>query len=215
VIRLCAVSSLVLFMLFPCSASAQAPDDSNNPVHVGDQWTYDTKDEITDTVSRTYTATVSEITPKEISTHLTFRGRNGTTLVVFDHEWNRIKNGNFEYKPHDANGVQFPLVVGKEWHLQFFTSNTKTGANFKTTDLSKVVAQETVTTAAGTFDVFRIERQVTEFNTADPSRSIEAQVTLLYAPQINHWVRRTILTKLQKRLRSQETDELVEVSLKR
>jgi hypothetical protein len=115
-------------MLFPCLASAQAPDDSNNSVHVGDQWTYDTKDEITGTVTRTYTATVSEITPKEISTHLTFRGRNGTALVVFDHEWNRIKNGNLEYKPHDANGVQFPLVVGKEWRLQFFTSNTNTGA---------------------------------------------------------------------------------------
>jgi hypothetical protein len=158
---------------------------------------------------------VSEITPKEISTHLTFRGGNGSALVVFDHEWNRIKNGNLEYKPHDANGVQFPLVVGKEWRLQFFTSNTKTGANFKTSDLSKVVAQETVTTPAGTFDIFRIERQVTEFNTADPSRSTEAQVTLLYAPQINHWVRRAILTKLQKRLLSQETDELVEVSLKR
>jgi hypothetical protein len=56
---------------------------------------------------------------------------------------------------------------------------------------------------------------VTEFNIADPSRSTEAQVTLLYAPQINHWVRRTILIKLQKRLRSQETDELVEVGLKR
>jgi hypothetical protein len=202
-------------MLLPCLASAQAPDDSNNSAHVGDQWTYDTKDEITDTVRRTYTATVSEITPKEISTHLTFRGRNGTAFVVFDHEWNRIKNGNLDYKPHDANGVQFPLIVGKEWHLQFFTSNTNTGANFETTDLSKVVAQETVTPPAGTFDVFRIERQVREFNTADPSRSTEAQVTLLYAPQINHWVRRTILTKLQKRLLSQETDELVEVSLKR
>jgi hypothetical protein len=202
-------------MWFPWLASAQAPDDINNSVHVGDQWTYDTKDEIAGAVIRTYTATVSEITPKEISTHLTFRGRNGTSLVVFDHEWNRIVNGNFEYKPHDANGVQFPLVVGKQWRLEFFTSNTNTGAKFKTTARSKVVAQETVTTPAGMFDVFKIERQVTEFNTADPSRGAEAQVTLLYAPQVNHWVRRTIVNKVDKRVRSNETDELVAVNLKR
>jgi hypothetical protein len=212
-IRLCAVSSLVLFMLLPCLASAQAPDDSNNSVHVGDQWTYVTKDEITGNVGRRRTATVTEITPKEIVTRMA--APDGNSLIVFDHEWNRTKNGIFEYKPHDANGVQFPLAVGKEWRLQYFTSNTKTGANFKSSDLSKVVAKETVTTDAGTFEVFRIERQVKEFNTADPSRSSESQITLLYAPQINHWVRRTIVNKVEKRLRSNETDELVEVNLKR
>jgi hypothetical protein len=215
VIWLRAVSSLVLFMfmLLPYSASAQAPDDSNNSVQVGDQWTYVTRDEITGNVGRRRTATVTEITPKEIVTRMA--GPDGNSLIVFDHEWNRTKNGVFDYKPHDANGVQFPLVVGKEWRLQYFTSNTKTGANFKSSDVSKVMAKETVTTDAGIFEVFRIERQVKEFNTADPSRSSEAQITLLYAPQINHWVRRTIVNKVEKRLRSNETDELVEVNLKR
>lgn len=206
-IRLFAVSSLVLFMLFPCLASAQVPDDSNNSVQVGDQWTYVTKDEITGNVGRQRTATVTEITPKEIVTRMVTP--DGDSLIVFDHEWNRTKNGNFEYKPHDANGVQFPLAVGKEWRLQYFTSNTKTGTHFKSSDLSKVVAKETVTTDAGTFEVFRIERQVKQFNTADPSRASEFQITLLYAPKINHWVRRTIVAKVEKRTRSNETDELV------
>jgi hypothetical protein len=194
------------------AAVAQTPSDTENTVQVGDQWTYVTKDEITGIVGRRRTATVTEITPKDIVTQMV--SPDGHSLIVFDHEWNRTKNGNLEYKPHDANGVQFPLAVGKEWRLQYFTKNTKTGANFKSSDLSKVAAQETVTTDAGTFEVFRIERQVKEFNTADPSRATESQITLLYAPQINHWVRRTIVNKVDKRVRSNQTDELVEVTRK-
>jgi hypothetical protein len=188
--------SLVLAVSLPNTAVTQTPSDAENTVQVGDQWTYVTKDEITGNVGRRRTATVTEITPKEIVTQMVTT--DGKSLIVFDHEWNRTKNGNFEYKPHDANGVQFPLAVGKEWRLQYFTSNAKTGANFKSSDLSKVVAKETVTTDAGTFEVFRIERQVKEFNTADPSRGSESQITLLYAPQINHWVRRTIVHKVEK-----------------
>jgi hypothetical protein len=213
--RICSILLIGLAASWPGSLVAQSPDDAGNPVKIGDQWTYDTKDEITGSTTRTYTATVTEINPKEIVTRLTFRGTNGTNLVAFDHEWNRTKNGNFEYKPHDGQGVQFPLAVGKEWRLEFFSTNTKTGVNTKASNLSKVVAQEAVTTAAGTFDTFRIERQVKEYNTADPSRSEEAQVTLWYAPQINHWVRRTIVDRIEKRLRSNQTDELVGTSLQR
>ena len=115
-------------------AVAQTPSDAENTVQVGDQWTYVTKDEITGDVGRRRTATVTEITPKEIVTRMA--APDGTSLIVFDHEWNRTKNGVFEYKPHDANGVQFPLAVGMEWRLQYFTSNTKTGA-FKSSDLSR------------------------------------------------------------------------------
>jgi hypothetical protein len=203
--------AIALLALLPFAASAQTPDDAGNPVRVGDQWTYETKDEITGLVTKTYTATVSEMTPKEIVTHLTFRGNDNIGLVSFDHEWNRFKNGNLEYKPHDAQGVSFPLSVGKEWKFEYFTTNVKTGLTTKALDQSKVAAQEAVTTPAGTFDAFRIERQVKEYNTADPSRWTEYQITLWYAPQINHWARRTILTKVENRTRSKETDELIEV----
>jgi hypothetical protein len=209
------VALLLFLMLSPSPATAQSTGDADNSVRVGDQWTYNTKDEIIGTVTRTYTATVSEINPKEIVTHLTFRGTNGTGLVVFDHQWNRTKNGTFEYKPNDGQGVRFPLGLGKEWKSEYFSTNTKSGVTMKASYLSKVTAQETVTTPAGTFDTFKIERQVKEFNTADPSRSTDRQVTVLYAPQINHWVRRTIVERVEKRVRSNEIDELIEFVQKR
>jgi hypothetical protein len=195
----------------PAAVSAQTPDDPGNPVHVGDQWTYDRKDETTGANIRRFTATVTEITPKEIVTHLVDRGASGFGLVAFDHAWNRVRGGNFEYKPNDGQGVNFPLAVGKEWMASYFSSNVKTGVTVKGSYLSKVVAQEALTTAAGTFDTFKVERQVKEYNTADPSRSTEVQETLWYAPQINHWVRRATVERVEKRLRSSHTDELIEV----
>ncbi|HLH95500.1 MAG TPA: hypothetical protein VKW08_10325 [Xanthobacteraceae bacterium] len=212
-IRSCIALLLALAASLSGAALAQAPDDPVNAVQVGDQWTYVTKDEITGSVGDRRTATVTEITPKEIVTRMV--RSNGSSVIAFDHEWNRTKVGNLEFKPHDANGVQFPLAVGKEWRLQYFASDTKTGAIYKGADVSKVVAQETITNDAGTFDVFRIERQVKEHNTKAPSRGSESQITLLYAPQINHWVRRTILFRVEKRLRSNQTDELVDFKLSR
>jgi hypothetical protein len=207
------VLSVLLGAALGGSALAQSPDGTENTVQVGDQWTYVTKDEITGAVGDRRTATVTEITPNEIVTNMV--EDRGSHLIAFDHEWNRTKNGALEFKPHDANGVQFPLEVGREWRQQYFMINTKNGATFKGLDVSKVVARETITNEAGTFDVFRIERQVTDYNTKDPSRGGETQVTLWYAPQINHWVRRTIVARVEKRLRSNQTDELVDFHMSR
>jgi hypothetical protein len=214
VIRRCVALLVGLATLFPNVALPQSPDDATNPVRIGDYWTYETKDEITGRATRAYTGTVSEITPAEIVTHLTFRGNNGTGLVAFDHQWNRTANGELRYKPNDAHGVQFPLSIGKEWLAEYISSNVRTGVNFKGSSLSKVTAREMVTSPAGTFDTFKVERQVKEYNAADPSRSTEAQFILWYAPQINHWARRTIVTKIDKRTLSNQTDELIEYGRK-
>jgi hypothetical protein len=64
------------------------------------------------------------------------------------------------------------------------------------------------------FETYKIERQVREVSAADPSRQTEIQFDLWFAPQINHWVRRTTLTKVDKRTRSNETDELIELGRK-
>ena len=208
--RLRTALSMALMMSFSWAASAQSPEDAANPVRVGDFWTYDTKDEITGKTTRTYTGTVSEITPAEIVTHITFRANNGTALVAFDYQWNRIANGEWRFKPNDGHGIRFPLAIGKEWRSEYVASNVRTGVNLKGSYLTKVVEQETVMSPAGSFETFKVERQVKEYNSADPSRSTETQFILWYAPQINHWARRTITTKVEKRLTSNETDELIE-----
>jgi hypothetical protein len=197
--------------LWPCILLAQPAERPSEEIRVGDTWVYDHKEGNSGLTLSTYSSVVAEISPKEIVTNVIYRGRNGSALVVFDHDWNRLVNGPFKHNPNDGHGIQWPLAEGKEWRHEFTTSNTQTGVNTKSSSLTKVVGKETVTTPAGTFETFKIERQIKEFVIADPSRYWDTQMLMWFAPQINHWVRRQFITKQEKRTTSNNIDELIDI----
>jgi hypothetical protein len=200
-----------LMMLWPRLLVAQSVERPSEEVQVGDAWVYDNKDGITGLPIGTYTSLVAEISPKEIVTNVIVRGRSDRGLVVFDHDWNRFVLNNQKFDPNDGTGVHWPLAVGKEWRSTYTTRNTQTGVNTRSSSLSKVVAQETITTPAGTFETFKIDRQVKEYNIADPSRYQEGQMLMWFAPQINRWVRRAFIVKQEKRTTSNTVDELIQI----
>jgi len=193
-------------------AQTQSSEEAEGAVRVGDRWVYDTKDEISGYPKDTYTEIVTEISPSEIVTNWTFSGKPGSVLVVYDRDWARKDNLAWKFKPNDGQGVRLPLAVGKTWRVQYDASNTQTGVNLGSSTSSKVVAQEAVTTPAGTFDTFKIERTGRQFRTSDPSKFFESQMVVWYAPAINHWVRRTYVTKFEKRVRSSTSEELSDFS---
>jgi len=162
-----AVASFGLAVGWPRIAAAQSPKEDDGPVRVGDRWVYDTQDEMTGYPKRTYTEIVTDVLPKEITVNLTYSGKTGSASITYDHDWNTIDNLVWKYRPSDGWGIRLPLVVGKTWRSEFEAKSLRTGANFKGTGSSKVVAQESITTAAGTFDTFKIERQARVHN---PSR---------------------------------------------
>jgi hypothetical protein len=194
---------------------AQAPDQTDNPVRVGDQWTYNRTNQIAGILLDTYTSAVTEITPQEIVTTMAVQGKeNAAVVVAFDHDWNAVSSGPWRYKPHDGPGIRLPLEVGKEWRNEYYETNVLTNVKNKVSSLTKVSGRETLTTPAGSFATFKIERQARSFNIAAPSFFAEYQVVLWYAPEINHWVRRTILTKIEKRTRDSTSEELTAFSRK-
>ena len=132
--------------------------------------------------------------------------------MVFDHDWNIIESLPWKYQPHDATGIRLPLAAGQTWRSDFEARNQQTGVAMKGTGRAKVSAQEMVTTEAGTFETWKIEMQQNGINGADPSQLSETETTIWYAPQINHWVRMTVVTKLQKRVRTNTSYELVDFS---
>ena len=197
---------------WPLVLKAQSPEEADGAVRVGDRWVYDTKDEISGYPKDTYSEIVTEVSPNEIVTSWTFSGKPGSALVTYDHDWSRTDNITWKFKPNDGQGVRLPLAVGKTWRVEFYARNTQTGVNLKSSISSKVVAQETITTPAGTFDTFKIERTGREFKTTDPSKLFETQMVAWYAPKINHWVRRTYSVKYEKRTRSSTSEELSDFS---
>jgi hypothetical protein len=209
-----AVVFVVGLALSPHVAVAQSVDRPKEDIVAGDAWVYEEKDEITGLHIRTFTSWVTEVSAKEIVTNLINKENGGRGYAVFDHDWNRLVVGNQKFNPNDGHGVRWPLAVGKEWKHEFIIINAQAGANMKSSSLAKVVAKETVTTPAGTFETFKIDRHMKAFNVADPSRSQDTQFLMWFAPEVNHWVRRTINFTVDKRLRSSETDELIEIKKK-
>jgi hypothetical protein len=205
---------LVGLAAWPHILVAQSAEESDGPVRIGDRWVYDTKDEMTGYPTDTYAEIVTEVSSKEIIANLTWSGKTVSAVVTYDHDWDCVDNLAWRFKPNDGQGIRLPLTVGKTWRSDFEAKNLHSGTNYKGWSSSKVVAQESITTVAGTFETFKIERQVRQFNTADPSRLTETQVVIWYAPQINNVVRRTTVTKFEKRTRSSTSEELTDYTRK-
>ena len=73
-----------------------------------------------------------------------------------------------------------------------------------------MVAQESVTTKAGTFDTFKIQTSIQLQNSIDPTKKAQSLQDTWYAPAIDHWVKRTAETRIDGKLRDKNTTELIE-----
>jgi hypothetical protein len=205
-----AAALLAILIMLPQTLSAQPSDSDDGPIRAGDRFTFDSKDEITGEPRMTFTIVVTEVTDKEIVSTATQRGKTTSALIVFDHSLDTVDDSTWKYSPNNFQGVRLPLVVGKEWHFEYDSKNMRTGAMVRANGVSKVVAQETVTTAAGTFDTFKIEQHILTHSTTDPTNSAEAEIERWYAPKINFWVREKRSIRTEKRLRSSTSEELVD-----
>jgi len=180
----------------------------------GDHWTYEIRDEITGEVARTRENVITEVTPTEISVRFRILKTGNVGLSVYDHSWNIIREGSWRYSPNDGTGIQSPLEVGKTWPVKTNNINSANGSVWKRSGASKVVGQESITTKAGTFDTFKIETKFTGTNVNNPILKNEVTSVTWYAPAIDHWVRRTFISRANKRLNIDNVIELIEYGRK-
>jgi hypothetical protein len=198
------------------AASAPAVETPNSPepmedAQTGDHWTYELRDDITGDVKSTITNIVTDVSNSEISTRTGQLGNSNSGYQTFDRSWNVINDsGNWRYTPNDGTGIRAPLAVGKTWSFKSTDLNTTAGVSWKRSGTAKVVAQESVTTRAGTFDTFKIETSLQFQNANDPTKKYQAEFQIWYAPVIDHWVKRSFVSRSDGRVRSKSTIELVE-----
>lgn len=195
------------------STDAKAVTPMEEPLP-GDYWTYEVHDEITGNVTATRTNVVTEVTPTDISVRFTVAGSSNNGFNVYDRSWNLKTSGSWRFRPNDGSGIRSPLAVGKSWAVQGNEINAENGNIWKRSGTSKVVGQENVTTRAGTFDTFKIETAYTTQNIKDPTRKTEITAVTWYAPAIDHWVKRVFVSRSDKRLRVNNTLELIDYGRK-
>jgi hypothetical protein len=201
----------------PSVASTEAPKPvvaMEEPMP-GDHWTYQVRDEITGEVAATRENVVTEVTPKDISVRFKIVGTSKGGFNVYDRSWNLLSSGPWRYSPNDGStGISAPLTVGKTWAFQSNNINSANGNVWKLSGTSKVVGQEAVTTKAGTFETFKIETTFSTQNVNDPTRKNEATSQTWYAPAIDHWVKRTFVSRTDKHLTQNNTLELADYGRK-
>lgn len=181
----------------------------------GDHWTYEIRDEITGKLTATRENVVTEVTPTAISVRFTRVGTNNEQgFTVYDRSWNVVEGRPWRYSPNDGSGIQSPLAVGKTWPVQTNNINSANGNVWKRSGISKVVGEESVTTKAGTFDTFKIEATFTGKNVNNPLLKNEVTAVTWYAPAIDHWVKRTFVSRANKHLAINNVIELVEYGRK-
>jgi hypothetical protein len=176
----------------------------------GDHWTYELRDEITGEVKSTLTNTVTDVSATDISIRTTALGNSGVGYVNYDRSWNRTGNDIWRFTPNDGGGIRAPLAVGKTWSAKATDLNSTAGVSWKRLTVSKVVARETVTTRAGTFDTFKIEVTLDFQSPKNPAKKFQEVVQNWYAPAIDHWVKQSSVTRADGHVRNKSTTELID-----
>jgi hypothetical protein len=198
----------------PPAASPAAAFPSSAPVAMeepapGDHWIYEIRDEVVGAVKFTRQSTITEVTPTEISTRFNVIGNGNSGPAIFDRSWNVTSRGGWRHSPNDGSGIKLPLAVGKSWGFKSNDVNSSNGASWSRSGTSKVVAQESVTTRAGTFDTFKIESSVTTRDVNNPSRMTQFANEVWYAPSIDHWVKRAFKITVDGHLMEHMSETLV------
>jgi hypothetical protein len=193
----------------PTLEAPNSPEPMEDPL-TGDHWTYEVRDDITGDIKSTITNTVTDVSGADVSIRVGVLGNPNSGYQTFDHSWNLINNGIWRYSPNDGTGVRAPLTAGKTWSIRGIDVNTTAGVSWKRSGTAKVVAQESVTTRAGTFDTFKIEISLQFQNANDPTKKYQAVFQTWYAPVIDHWVKRSFVSRFDGRVRDKNTTELVE-----
>jgi hypothetical protein len=200
----------------PASSPAAAPPPNavatmEEPLP-GDHWTYEVRDEISGTIKFTRNNIVTEVTPNEISTRVDTAGKADPGQIIYDRAWNILKSGPWKYSPHDGTGIQSPLALDKTWSFQ--SNEVNAGSSWRRSGKSKVAGKESVTIKGGTFETFIIETSYSARNANDPTKKVEVTSKTWYAPAIDHWIKRTFVTRRDGRLMVNNTIELVDYGRK-
>ena len=194
----------------PASTESPSQQETMEDPQIGDHWTYELRDDISGDLKSTITHTITDISATEISVRTAVLGRPYGGYNTYDRAWDLINNGTWRSTPNDGTGIRAPLAVGKTWSFKSTDSNTSSGVSLKTSGTSKVTAKETLATRAGIFETFKIETSYESRNSNDATKKYLSEQQTWYAPAINHWVKRTYVSKSEGKVRDRSAFELVE-----
>jgi hypothetical protein len=205
---------LIFFAAVGILANAWAHSSEGIPdVHIGDMWKYHSIDGYTNETTLEFSHRIVKLNDKEITIQLRNKNVSATKLQFFTREWNSLDSGGTTFEPYYPE-YKFPMSVGAFWNQEYKSSDTH-GAMCSSFVRAKVVALEKVTVPAGTFDAYRIEREIEARSAGADANFTTGRIITWYAPAAKKYVRREEVIISHGRERSKKVDELIEYSLQK
>jgi len=173
----CVASLLAVAWMCP-AAIAEVTAEKPTP-KVGDKWEFrqSVKAAPGGETSEPWSRSVTEVLPDRI----TLVGGNGQS-IPFDASLNYIDPKGKEYS---VMTYKFPMSVGNEWK---YTARAGPTGVLERSGSYKVMAFESVTVPAGTFDCFRVEG---EWQTNGAGYNARGSETYWYCPKISYIAKRS------------------------
>ncbi len=201
---------LILFV-FGMTEAVRADSPVGVPdVHIGDIWKYRSIDGYTDEIKLEFTHRIVKMNDKEIIIQIKNKNISAQKLQFLTREWNPVDIDGTKFEPFYPE-YKFPMSVGATWN-QEFKSLDNHGSSYSSFVKAKIVALEKVVVPAGTFEAYRIERDIEVRSGNADADTTKAHIITWYAPAVNKFVRRESLTFSNGRERSKEVCELLEYS---
>ena len=185
---------------------AEAPD-----VHVGDMWKYREIDAYTNEVNVEFSHRIVKLDSNEIVIQLQNKKSAGKVLKYFTREWNQVASADVTWEPYLPEN-RFPVKVGDSWNKKFRFSKTN-GSSFSSFVKAKVVSFEKVAVPAGTFDAYKVVRDIETRSSDSEATIMRGQIVSWYAPSVKKFVRSESTEFANGRERSKKLIELVEFLL--
>lgn len=170
-----------------CATHAEQADRPD--VHVGDRWSFQHTNALANEKDFTTIQDVIDVSNTEIKARERIKGKGVSSVAAYTREWNPVDVASARYEPN-LHEWSFPLKVGSQWDSSADKMLFTNGKHGKFQLKALVAAAEKVTVPAGAFD------------------------TYWYAPAVKHYVKSEIAFSRDGRVRSKDTYELVEYSLR-
>lgn len=194
------------------AAAQTAPANVPQPTP-GERWTYDVTDDISGKLQSTRTDMITDVAKDAVTVRFDVAGTGRSGTVVYDRAWDIVRADPFKYSPNDGTGIRLPLTPGAQWKFAIDVVNARNGLTFRRTGTSKVIGRENISTKAGSFDAFVIETDFTGHNVQDPSLVNQTSWRTWFAPEVDHWVKRSIVARQRGHVVSKSTVELTKYNL--
>lgn len=170
----------------------------NTRYRVGDSYTYRVTDLYTRLEVETFTQAITKITDTEVIYD---------TGMVTDLLGNRTRTRDGRvFGPAQFNPLEF--AIGRRWTTRFSVIHPKFGPGRVELDM-RIVARETITVPAGTFDAFRIEGRGWAMGSGSKG-SAQVNRTAWFAPdRVRRWIASEDLRQAGPKVIASEREELV------